>query len=141
MKPKAPKFRIRRAPTRPASDGESPFPSSQPGEGSVAAAAQPDETPMVLNQPVDDGFGDRAFPGSTKADADAEAATTIAEIRREGLTGRQLRMARRLAQKQGLSPSSDFDAVRLLREQGIDPFDRANMIELVHNKEGAAPAP
>ena len=51
----------------------------------------------------------------------AEAA--IAEIRREGLTGRQLRMARRLAQKQGLTPSSDFDAVRQLREMGIDPFD------------------
>ncbi|MEM9427111.1 MAG: capsule biosynthesis protein [Pseudomonadota bacterium] len=89
-----------------------------------------------LDQSAEDGFGDRAFPGSSKADTDAEASTAIAEIRREGLTGRQLRMARRLAQKQGLSPRSDFDAVRLLREQGIDPFDRANMIELVHNKEG-----
>ena len=36
-------------------------------------------------------------------------------IRREGLTGRQLRMARRVAQKHGLAPTSDFDAVRLLR--------------------------
>jgi len=49
-------------------------------------------------------------------------------------------MARRLAQRHGLSPSSDFDAVRLLRAQGIDPFDRNNMIELVHarGKEGEA---
>ena len=94
------------------------------------------DAPLTLGQPAEDGFGDRAFPGSSKADTEAEATTAIAEIRREGLTGRQLRMARRLAQKQGLSPRSDFAAVRLLREQGIDPFDRANMIELVHNKEG-----
>lgn len=52
-------------------------------------------------------------------------------IRREGLTGRQLRMARRVAQKHGLSPTSDFDAVRLLRGRGIDPFQRTNMLELV----------
>lgn len=142
MKPKAPKFRIRRGPTRPISDGESPVPASQSYPGTAAPTPNaPQDATSVLDQPADDGFGDTAFPGSKKADAVEKAETTIAAIRREGLTGRQLRMARRLAQKQGLSPSSDFDAVRLLREQGIDPFDRANMIELVHNKEGAAPAP
>lgn len=40
-------------------------------------------------------------------------------------------MARRVAQKNGLAPNSDFDAVRLLRRQGIDPFQRSNMLELV----------
>jgi capsular polysaccharide transport system permease protein len=40
-------------------------------------------------------------------------------------------MARRVAQKNGLAPVSDFDAVRLLRAKGIDPFQRANMLELV----------
>ncbi|MEO1025008.1 MAG: capsule biosynthesis protein [Pseudomonadota bacterium] len=136
MKPKAPKFRIRRSPTRPASDGETPPASDQTAQ---TGASEEFDAPFTLDQPVEDGFGEQAFPGSSKADTDAKAATTIAEIRREGLTGRQLRMARRLAQKQGLNPNSDFDAVRLLREQGIDPFDRSNMIELVHNKEGAAP--
>ena len=52
-------------------------------------------------------------------------------IRAEGLTGRQLRMARRVANKHGLEATSDFDAVRLLRARGIDPFQRANMLELV----------
>ena len=55
----------------------------------------------------------------------------IDAIRRESLTGRQLRMARRMAQKHGLPATSDFDAVRLLRRQGIDPFQRSNMLELV----------
>ena len=116
-KPKAPKFRIRRP--------SAPTPGSEPL----------DDAQKPLAGPSEDGFGDKAFPGSAKADADAVAETSIAEIRREGLTGRQLRMARRLAQKNGLKPSSDFDAVRLLREQGIDPFDRNNMIELVHARD------
>ncbi len=135
MKPKAPKFRIRRS-SRTMPEAETP--TSKPAPTSRTPSEEPQQdAPLVLGGTEDDGFGDRAFPGSSKAVTDAKAETTIAEIRREGLTGRQLRMARRLAQKQGLNPSSDFDAVRLLREQGIDPFDRANMIELVHNKEGA----
>jgi capsular polysaccharide transport system permease protein len=62
-------------------------------------------------------------------------------IRREGLTGRQLRMARRVAQKHGLAPTSDFDAVRLLRAEGIDPFQRSNMLELVVPQGGSGAAP
>ncbi|MBD3680227.1 MAG: capsule biosynthesis protein [Rhodobacteraceae bacterium] len=83
--------------------------------------------------PTEDGFGDAPYPGS--AAADSAAATVEQEleaIRAEGLTNRQLRMARRLAQKQGLSPASDLDAVRILRAEGIDPFQRRNkMLELV----------
>jgi len=60
-------------------------------------------------------------------------------IRQEGLTGRQLRMARRVAQKHNLPATSDFDAVRLLREKGIDPFKRANMLELVVPQNKAQP--
>ncbi|KUP94150.1 chromosome partition protein Smc [Tritonibacter horizontis] len=59
------------------------------------------------------------------------AATDIEAIKREGLTGRQLRLARRVAQTNDLPATSDFDAVRLLRLRGIDPFKRANMLELV----------
>lgn len=113
--PKAPKFRIRRNSARPAAAADRALPSKS-----------------------DDGFGDAAFPGSAKAESDVVSEKAIADIRREGLTGRQLRMARRLAQKHDMKPSSDFDAVRLLREKGIDPFDRQNMIELVHEKDGNA---
>ncbi len=50
----------------------------------------------------------------------------IEAIKAENLTGQQLRMARRLAQKHGLAASSDLDAVRLLRKNDIDPFMSAN---------------
>ena len=113
--PKAPKFRIRRNAAKPTGGADS----------------------KSLQPPSEDGFGDAAFPGSAKAEHTASAEAAIAEIRREGLTGRQLRMARRLAQKHEMKPTSDFDAVRLLREKGIDPFDRQNMIELVKKDEGA----
>ena len=141
MKPKAPKFRIRRQSAPPPVESERGHPAG------TAPRPSPHQgrAPLSLDGPTEDGFGDRAYPGSAKAASDAVAETTIAAIQREGLTGRQLRMARRLAQKQGLKPNSDFDAVRLLREQGIDPFDRSHMIELVHSPQGegnanAAPA-
>ncbi|WP_282026078.1 capsule biosynthesis protein [Limimaricola cinnabarinus] len=75
-----------------------------------------------------------------------EAEHDIDKIRREGLTGRQLRMARRVAQKQGLEVASDFDAVRQLRALGVDPFQRSNIIELVvpeqeQDKSASAPVP
>lgn len=86
----------------------------------------------------DDGFGDAAFPGSAKAEnanpkpsAPPITAEELDAIKQEGLTGRQLRMARRLAQKHGLGPTSDYDAVRLLRASGIDPFSRSSVLELV----------
>lgn len=94
---------------------------------------------MLFAPPTEDGFGDQSFlppdQPSPAASADLDA------IRREGLTGRQLRMARRLAQKHNLTPSSDFDAVRLLREMGIDPFQRTNLLDLLPGgADGEPPA-
>ena len=67
--------------------------------------------------------------------------TNIDEIRKEGLTGRQLRMARRTAQRHDLPATSDFDAVRLLRQAGIDPFQRSNLLELAPKSDGSARPP
>lgn len=76
--------------------------------------------------PEDDGLPEA--PPNLPTD---NAAAEIDAIRREGLTGRQLRMARRLAQAHNLPATSDFDAVRLLRKAGIDPFQRTPILELV----------
>ena len=81
----------------------------------------------------DDGFGSQSFATARNASLAPvpEAGPDIDSIRREGLTGRQLRMARRVAQKHGLPATSDFDAVRLLRNAGIDPFQTNSVLELV----------
>ena len=104
MKPKAKRFRTQKQQRKAAA------------EDATTASAPPAAT--------DDGLGGKTFP--PRKDADKPGANTpeaeaikqtedpLEGIKREGLTGRQLRMARRIAQKQGLKPSSDFDAVRLL---------------------------
>ncbi|MBU2994429.1 capsule biosynthesis protein [Octadecabacter sp. 1_MG-2023] len=124
-KPKAQKFRIRRnSSTASAAAATSDPPPQQAAPSSPhgqaysqgAAQAMPDSSAMT-------GTVDTAQSVASETDIDA--------IRQEGLTGRQLRMARRVAQKNGLAVTSDFDAVRQLRQQGIDPFQRANVLELV----------
>lgn len=63
------------------------------------------------------------------------------EIACEGLNNRQLRMARRVAQKNGLTPHSGLDAVRLLRQCGIDPFARTNKLNLIVPKPSDGTGP
>lgn len=94
-----------------------------PGQGRKAA---PEETAKPA-----------AREGEVASAAQVAGETDMEVIRKEGLTGRQLRMARRMAQKHGLAVTSDFDAVRQLRQKGIDPFQRANMLELVVPDQGA----
>ncbi|TCP60676.1 capsular polysaccharide transport system permease protein [Rhodovulum bhavnagarense] len=152
IKPKAKKFRVRRsgslrlnedaASSDRAEDGQvdedgfgpMPFPTAraaaqQGGAGDRASQAAGYPAQDEMGPPAGQGMG-RAQGSGLSADQEIDA------IRREGLTGRQLRMARRIAQKHGLAPTSDYDAVRLLRGEGIDPFQRANMLELV---QGEAP--
>lgn len=128
-KPKAKKFRIRRSPL-------SVFGASEPRASDVPAPVPPRYTvDSALFDSVDDGFGANKFSNAAQGEVttpdEAAAEGEIDAIRKEGLTGRQLRTARRVALRNGLPATSDFDAVRLLRRAGIDPFQRANMLELV----------
>ncbi|GLQ27468.1 capsule biosynthesis protein [Sulfitobacter pacificus] len=137
-KPKARKFRIKRnTPTSdaPRQSASAAVPKAvpdpqQPQAQPEAAAPSPAPTPPQAAQPA----APSSTPpreGAVSSAAEVAGETDIDAIRREGLTGRQLRMARRVAQKHDLAPISDFDAVRLLRAKGIDPFERSNMLELV----------
>lgn len=109
-KPKAKKFRIKRT-EKPAAAPQSEAAQEQPTEEAAPQTAAP-KTEVDIQKDID-------------------------AIRREGLTGRQLRLARRVAQKNGMVVTSDFDAVRQLRDAGIDPFQRNALLELVQ-PDGAA---
>lgn len=120
--PKAAKFRIRRA--------------EPPGAGS-ASGARTDMVKTPAQAAVDDGFGDQVFPTAERdllgpaahtADEDIEA------IKAEGLSGRQLRTARRVATRNGIAAASDYEAVRLLRKKGIDPFQPSAVLQLIERK-------
>ena len=118
MKLKVSRFRIRK-PDPVASPPLRPVAMAKPQQQAIADDA-------FMPDPDEDGFGDQTF----LSDAKPATATTkpveaapqdIEAIRHEGLTGRQLRMARRLAQKHGLPATSDFDAVRLLAQRRDRP--------------------
>ena len=129
-KPKAKKFRVKRGPSSPAA---APTPQATAAPAAAAAnAPRPAAPPPQANpQRAHAQAAQPAKTGEVASPAQVSGETDIDAIRREGLTGRQLRMARRVAQKHNLAPTSDFDAVRLLRSRGIDPFQRSNMLELV----------
>ncbi|WP_323042373.1 capsule biosynthesis protein [Gemmobacter sp.] len=124
--PKATRFRIHLPVARPA-----------PAPPASSRLRQPAD-PADLLEPQDDGFGPDIFPtaspapvsGATPAQ-DMAPDAEIDAIRREGLTGRQLRLARRMAEKHQIPATSDFDAVRQLRRAGLDPFGRSSVLDMV----------
>lgn len=126
-KPKARKFRTKLSAPTLGSDATNA--TSNKPKKKAAAPAQPSQPP----QPKPTKTGEVASPRQVQTE------NTIDDIRQEGLTGRQLRMARRVARKYELAATSDFDAVRILRDRGIDPFQRSNMLELVVPQAGAEP--
>ncbi|MBW3241133.1 capsule biosynthesis protein [Epibacterium sp. DP7N7-1] len=146
-KPKAKKFRIRRTTSEAEQASETEAATARPvappqpqgSDGAVTGGTPSSQGGVKDSQPA--GATAQERPSTTQgatvregqvSSASEEAGTTdIEEIKREGLTGRQLRLARRVAQKHDLPATSDYDAVRLLRQRGIDPFKRANMLELV----------
>jgi capsular polysaccharide transport system permease protein len=122
MQPRAKKFRIRRSAsgvTGPASPGGQPPDDAWDDEDDVVPVRR------LTPDPRDEGMSPRE---------------EIEQIKQENLTGRQLRVARREAQKHGLNPGSDLDAVRLLRKNGIDPFKRSDLLELVVSDQNDPPA-
>lgn len=143
-KPKAMKFRIRRQ--GPMARDEAQSAAHRRAETEPHDAAQ--ETTTNFDRVAEAATATSSQPSQaavrgsavlkTQPDQAKDPSAVIDAIRREGLTGRQLRMARRLAQKHDLPATSDFDAVRLLREKGIDPFERAAMLELVVGKAAGA---
>ncbi|KMK68646.1 capsule biosynthesis protein [Puniceibacterium sp. IMCC21224] len=166
-KPKAKKFRIRRpdasetvaetpqtapqgtsarAPSSapaPRPDTAAPPPANTPAAGAPTPRAPQRPTSGATPAPTHAETPATARTGAVDSAAQVAGETDLNAIRQEGLTGRQLRMARRVAQKNGLDPTSDLDAVRLLRARGIDPFQRTNMLELVvpsETRPAAAPA-
>ena len=133
-KPKARKFRIKRATPAPGQTdaGQTDAGTADPQPTKAQATAAPTPTSTAKPAPRQSAAAENA-PSTEQP----TSKNTIDAIRQEGLTGRQLRMARRVAQKHNLAATSDFDAVRLLRAKGIDPFQRANMLELVVPQAGA----
>lgn len=106
-KPTAKKFRIR-----------------LPGEMKAAEA----EPKRAAAGGTDDGFGAQPFPTAT---AGRPVSVSAAPLAPDRPTSRQLRTARRLASKHGVTGKTDDEIIAKLREKGVDPFERSNVLDLV----------
>lgn len=133
--PRATRFHTRpqaRPPLPPAQDGAGIFDNHEDGFGATdfrrpdgsAAAARPAVSVTKV-------------PRTQEGDV---VAAGLAAIASEGLTQRQLRRARQVAEKSGLAVTSDLDAVRQLRLAGIDPFSRGSLLNMVTARLGGAAA-
>lgn len=120
----------RRSKMAPVGDDATPIPTAP--EEDTNGLEMVAEAPAAQTPPAKGGTTapPSSIPAAAPVAAQLPPEQEIAQIRQEGLTGRQLRMARRLAQKHGIAATSDYDAVRLLRSQGLDPFRRANMLDM-----------
>ncbi|MDP7152633.1 MAG: capsule biosynthesis protein [Paracoccaceae bacterium] len=134
-KPKAKKFRIRRS-SPLIEAGPEAHPERAPSAEDYQTASQAHAREQAMRpRAIDQQQAD------TPQDTHGSVGTEIDAIRKEGLTGRQLRLARRMAQKHNIPATSDFDAVRLLRNRGIDPFQRTDALELLVDNQQARPKP
>jgi capsular polysaccharide transport system permease protein len=152
--PKAARYHTRRvdrpAPPDDPDAGEQPFDTYDDGFGNFdfrreedrpqpAAAENRDapEADAASTSPDAENVG-TAQP-TPKAETPEAIEAALAAIAAEGLTSRQLRRALLIAQKHEITPRSEFDAVRLLREAGIDPFSRASMLRIVSSATDSDP--
>ena len=101
-----------------------------------AAETRPSEAPRDSGEETPDAS---VQPQVRKAVSEEEIASANAAIATEGLTSRQLRRAVAIAQKHRLDAKTPVDAVRLLREAGVDPFSRASLLRLVSSEPETSP--
>ena len=118
-------------------------PAAPPRPGSPAAAAAAAMPPHDALFDEDAPPSRPASPSRAEAPAPPSAVQPAAQPAVQGeaesgeeLSGRQLRMAMRVAQRNGIKASSGIEAVRLLRKQGIDPFERSTLLDIV-KEEGS----
>lgn len=122
--PATPERRVRIEVHKRAADGS---------DANPPANSQTDHSLPFGTDTTDDGFGNMRFPGAEGTQPAAPNAepqgmqARLAAVRAENLTGRQLRMARRIAAMHEIDVESDFEAVVVLRDRGIDPFHRAEV--------------
>ncbi|MBN8291546.1 capsule biosynthesis protein [Rhodobacter sp. NTK016B] len=114
-------------PTRPARPATGT--DTRPPRGGTSA----DEGTAARTNAQQTGSTDRAKGDTASTETGSSADQPQSETE---LTGRQLRMAMRVAQRNGIKASSGLEAVRLLRQQGIDPFERSTLLDIV-KEEGS----
>ena len=145
--PKAARYHTRRVerPTPPDARRDSGllFDNEEDGFGNLDFRRPEDRTASPRAETQPSAPVELKVPGEPAAVAGSpdEIAATNAAIAAEGLTARQLRRAVLVAQRHRLNATTEHDAVRLLREAGVDPFSRASLLRIVSPASEPPPGP
>ena len=107
------------------------FDNEEDGFGNLDFRRPEDQATSRQTAPTERQAPADPVAGIARAASPEEIADANAAIAAEGLTARQLRRAALIAQRNRLNPTSEHDAVRLLREAGVDPFSRASLLRIV----------
>ena len=140
--PKATRYHTRRVERPAPPEGEAgsglPFDTEEDGFGNLdfrrpedRAAAERDARARAGTPEPEPQEAEARIEPVARAGTPEEIAAANAAIAAEGLTSRQLRRAALIAERHRLNPTSEADAVRLLREAGVDPFSRASVLRIV----------
>lgn len=108
---------------------------------SVRKKPEPDDDPrkrLMRTDPPDDGLPDARSSDTPVPPGDPDA--QLDAIRRENLSDRQLRIARRIAALHEIEVSSDEEAILRLRQRGIDPAHRAALGKILSSEGHRAQA-
>ncbi len=92
---------------------------------------------MMRTDPVDDGL---SHVGPADKTPDAALDGQLDQVRKENLSERQLRIARRIANLHQIQVASDEEAVLRLRQRGIDPSHRAVLGQILSSEASRAQA-
>lgn len=93
---------------------------------------------LMRTDPVDDGLPD--LQSAPNAAGPGDLAAQLDAIRRENLSDRQFRVARRIAALHDIKAASDEEAVLRLRQRGIDPAQRATLGKVLSTEASRAQA-
>lgn len=107
---------------------------------SANAAQDGERERLMRTDPIDDGLS-HVGPAPAEAKAsDGDLDAQLALIRKENISERQLRIARRIATLHQIEVASDEEAVLRLRQRGIDPSHRAALSRILSSEGSRAQA-
>ena len=94
---------------------------------------------LMRTDPVDDGLA--VVRPAQRPDTDEALDAQLDAIRRENLSDRQFRIARRIAALHQIEAASDEEMVLRLRQRGIDPLQRAALGQILSSEGDRAQIP
>ncbi|MFC3168896.1 capsule biosynthesis protein [Paracoccus fontiphilus] len=108
--------------------------------GGAGALPEDERARFMRTDPVDDGLGHVPPTNVPEPASEDELDAQLDLIRKENLSERQLRIARRIATLHQIEVGSDEEAVLRLRQRGIDPSHRAALGQILSSEGTRAQA-